>query len=158
MADLVTQAQPATDRLLTLDENQLYGELAVRLQEIKRDPTASANFDLKVDPKLEAMGALQDIRDFGRRFFDRMSRQACGVMCGPDADNTNERHQLAQAFGIGKDAVAPALAALFVAHLGLAPAIAAVLAALAIKVFFKPAYDAMCDVWKDKLKEEKDDA
>lgn len=153
MADLATEAQPATDRLLTLNEDELYRELAARLQEIKRDPSASANFDLNVDPRLEAMGLGQDIQDFGRRFFDRMSRQACAVMCGTDTENTNERHQLAEAFGIGKDAVAPALAALLVAHVGLAPAVAAVVAVLAIRVFFRPAYDSMCDVWKDKLKE-----
>lgn len=152
MADLVAQAQPATERLLTLDDDALYAELAVRLQAIKQDPTASADFDLTVNQSsVEAMGAWDNLTDFGRRFFDRMSKQAYALMCGADADDSNERQQLTEAFGIGKDAVAPALAALLVAQLGLASAIAAVLAAIAIRLFFKPAYEAMCEVWHDKL-------
>jgi hypothetical protein len=55
------------------------------------------------------------------------------------------------AFGIGGEAVATALAAVMVTSLGLAPAVAAVVAALAIKLFFRPAHGAMCDVWKGKL-------
>jgi len=152
MLDPVAQAQPATEKLLSLDETALYGELAVRLQQIKRDPAASAEFDLTVDKATtEAMGPFDSLVNFGRCFFNRVSRQAYALMCGADAENTNERHQLAEAFGLGKEAVAPALAVLLVAHLGLAPAIAAVLAAIAIKLFFKPAYEAMCEVWQENL-------
>jgi hypothetical protein len=46
------------------------------------------------------------------------------------------------------------VASLLVAQLGLAPAIAAVVAALIIKHVFSNALGAMCDVWKDKLPEE----
>ncbi|MFL6275320.1 MAG: hypothetical protein ACJ74G_08905 [Blastocatellia bacterium] len=151
MANLVDHARPATERLLTLDDDQLYAELAMRMQEIRRDPALSADFNLAVESPVESMGALADLADFGRRFFNRVSRQAYALMCGDDAEDSNERHQLTQAFGLGKDAVAPALAALIVAHLGFAPAIAAVIAALAVKLFFKPAYEAMCEVWKEKL-------
>jgi hypothetical protein len=150
MADLVDRARPATERLLSLDDNQLYAELAVRMQEIRRDPASSADFNLAPKSPVESMG-FEDLADFGRRFFNRVSRQAYALMCGDDAEDSNERNQLTQAFGLGKDAVAPALAALFVAHLGFAPAIAAVIAALAVRLFFKPAYEAMCEVWKEKL-------
>ena len=56
-----------------------------------------------------------------------------------------------KAFSLGKSEVAAALAALLVSQLAIAPAIAAVVAAIAIKLFFAPAHDSMCDVWKGKL-------
>jgi hypothetical protein len=41
-----------------------------------------------------------------------------------------------------------------VAQLGIAPILAAAVAALIIRLFFKPAYQEMCVIWKKKLPSE----
>lgn len=152
MEDLAAKAQPAVDKLMQFDEAKLYAELGKRLKAIQREPSASADFDLEImATNVEALGPWQDLNDFGKRFFDRFNRQAYELVCGADSENTKERQSLLQAFGFGADAVAATLAALLVAHLAIAPAIAAVCATLAIKLFFKPGHAAMCDVWKEKL-------
>jgi hypothetical protein len=58
---------------------------------------------------------------------------------------------VASAFGLGKEDIGAAIAALLVAHLALAPASAAVVAVLIVKLFFRPAVDAMCQVWSENL-------
>jgi len=152
MDDHEAQAQPAVERLLSADTDALYLELGKRLQGIRRDPAASGNFDMDAQSPIEGMGPDQ-LRGFGRRFFDRMSRQLYELICGADAQDSAERENLASAFGLGRDAVAPSLALLFVGHLGLAPAIATVIAVLVVKLFFRPGYDAMCEIWKNNLTE-----
>jgi hypothetical protein len=155
MRDLESQAQPALEKLLERDERNLYAELGMRLEAIKQDPSISGNFDLDAQG-YEAFGVPKVIRDFGQQFFERMSVQAYALVCGSNAEHSQEREKLISAFGIGKEAVAPALAALMVSSLGLAPALAAVLAALVIKLFFKPGHAAMCEVWKARLPQAKE--
>jgi hypothetical protein len=150
MADIETQARSATDKLLPADVGALYVELGKRLREVRRNPGSSSAFDMTAESALETMGGDQ-LREFGRQFFNRMNKQAYALMCGADSQNSSERDSLLKAFGFGKDAVAPALTALLVVQLGLAPAIATVLAVLAVKLFFEPGYDAMCDAWKKGL-------
>ncbi len=151
MSDLATMARPALDDLLKQpDETKLYAELTNRVYAIRANPSLGGSFAPEY-PHVEDYGAKEDLEAFGKRFFDRLSAQAYELMCGSDAENTQERKKLVDAFGIGKQAVAPALAALLVTYLGLAPAIAAVVAAIAITLFFQSAYGAMCDIWKTKL-------
>src|SRR5262245_20427946 len=132
MADLESLARPATEKLLQVKQtDQLYLEIGKRLQEIRRDPTIAGDFDLTPRPGVEGLGAGQ-LSELGREYFRRVNAQAYGLVCGADAPNTAERESLLKKFGLGKEAVAPALAALLVAHLAFAPAIAAVIAAIAV--------------------------
>lgn len=153
MADLATEARPAVDALLKNDEDELYLALGSRLRAIQQEPSLSGTFAPDIPAGLEALGAVDDIKDFGRRFFKRVNSQAYQLICGTGAENTEERERVIDAFGIGEEAVAPAIAALLVVHLGLAPAVAAVVAALIIRLFFRNAFAAMCEVWQEKLPE-----
>ncbi len=150
MIDLATQAQPAVDKLLPSDDDVLFVELANRVQAMQHNPAIGGTFDPNL-PVLESLGVVDDLKDFGQRFFDRLSKEAYNLVCGAEAEHTEERQNLIAAFGLGKEAVAATLAATLVGYLGLAPAVAAVVAALAIRLFFRPAYGATCDVWKEKL-------
>jgi len=152
MTDLAIQAQPTVERLLSYDEDKLYAELGKRLKAIQLDPSASGNFDLEVTgTEVQSLGPYQDLKEFGVRFFSRFNIQAYELVCGSDSDNPKDRQKLMEAFGFGADAVAATLTALLVANLAIAPAVAAVCATLAIKLFFKPGHAAMCDVWQTKL-------
>lgn len=153
MTALMDEARLGLDALKTDDEDQLYMELGRRLQAMQIDPSLSGSFapDLPVADVsfgIDGEAAMADLKSFGQGFFTRVNVQAYQLVCGGGADNTQDRKQVLDAFGVGKEAVAPAIAALLVAQLGIAPAIAAVVAMLIIRLFFRPAYEAMCEVWK----------
>jgi hypothetical protein len=151
MADLASQAQAAVDTLAAKTDDELYVELGKRLAMNRTDPKKVAEFQPQIPPEFETLGMVADLKALGRNYFSRVNKGAYELMCGSDADDTRERKKLVEAFGIGKEAVAAALAALLVAYLGIAPALAAVVAALVLRLFFRPAYDATCDLWKSKL-------
>ncbi len=151
MDDITAQARRATDQLLESDEDRLYAELGRRLQTMRSDPAISSSFTPPASRGLESLAAIDDLHSFGQRFFTRFGGQAYELMCGAGAEESEDRQKLLEAFGSGKEAVAPALATLLVSQLGLAPTIASVVASLAVKLFFRPGYGAMCAAWKSKL-------
>jgi hypothetical protein len=155
MADLTTLAQPAVEELEDKEEDQLYAEIGRRLRMIQLDPKTAADFqpppDIRQKVEIETLGMVDDMSKIGRRFFDRVNVQAYDLVCGSNPDDLSERQSLLNALGLGKDAAGPVLAALLVSHLALAPIIASVVAALAIRLFFNPVHQQMCDVWKSKL-------
>ena len=97
------------------------------------------------------MGPLDDVREYGRRLARRWNREAYSLVCGADADDAGDRQELLASFGMGETAAAAALCSLFVAQLGMAPALATVLAVIILKHFFRPAYQEFCGLWKEKL-------
>jgi hypothetical protein len=153
MNDIVLQVRPATDQLMREDEDKLYLELGRRLRAMQQVPSLGGSFSPSIDTGLEPLGPAEDLEKFAHRFFDRINIQAYNLVCGKEAEDTEERQRVIDAFDIGKDAVAAAVAGLLIIQIGMAPAIAPVVAAIIIRLFFKPALGAMCDVWKEKLPE-----
>ena len=89
-------------------------------------------------------------RDFGRRFFERLMPDAYKLMCG--AEDEEERQEDRRCLlSLGREEVGAVIAGLLVANLAMAPAAATVVAALVLRLFFKPAYGAMCEVWRTRL-------
>lgn len=150
MPDLTPKATAATASLLAQNDDDLYAELAIRLRTMRREPESAGQMSPIPSLTAEAM-SVEDLQKFGRRFFERVNRQAFELMCGSGDADVKEREGILKAFGVGKEAVAPALAALLIAQLGLAPMIAPVVAVLAVRLFFKPGYDAMCEVWGESF-------
>ena len=153
MSDLIKQAESAAEKLLKADENQLYEQLGIRAKAIAEDPMKGSSFEPQVTYDQAQMGLKEDVLNFGKRLFRRWNVQAYGLICGSDAEDEKDRGALVSVFGISDVAVAAALSGLLVTHLGLAPALAAVIAALAIKRFFRPAYEEFCELWKKNLPE-----
>jgi uncharacterized membrane protein YdfJ with MMPL/SSD domain len=151
MADMRNQAQPALEKLLQSDPDQLYAELGLRQKAIQVDPQQAAMFETTATYDAAFAGPLDVLKDFGRKFFNRFSKDAYALVCGTDQQNSEERKKIVEAFGGGQVAVASALTAALMSWFGWAPAIAAVIAALIVKLFFKNAHTAMCDVWKQRL-------
>lgn len=151
MSDLADQAKPAVTKLLESDPEQLFEELGIRATAVGKDPALAGSFDPTVTYDAALLGPMDDLRHFGKKFFERWSAQSYNLVCGGGLEDQNERKRLLDAFGLGRDSVAAFLAALLVVHLGLAPALAAVVAALVLRLFFRPGYEAMCAVWKEKL-------
>lgn len=153
MSKLSLQAESAAEKLLMADENQLYEQLGIRAKAIAEDPTLCGSFEPEVTYDKAQMGFMEDVREFGKRLFKRWNVEAHKLICGSDPNEQGDREKLVKAVGLGEVSVAGALSALLVTHLGLAPAIAAVVSALAIKRFFRPAYDEFCQTWEKSLNE-----
>jgi hypothetical protein len=148
MPDLTQQAQPAVEKLLKADESQLYEQLGIRAKAMAQDPAKSGSFEPQVTYEAAQMGLKEDVKDLGQRMFKLWNVQAYQVVCSTQVQDQQARNDMLNAFGVNETAVAAVLASLLVAQLGLAPAIAAVVAALVIKLFFRPAYEEFCGAWK----------
>jgi hypothetical protein len=151
MPELDELALPAAKQLLQSDEDQLYEELGIRQKAILRDPGLAGSFSPEASYNAVLMGPMDDLRNFGKLFFSRLNRDCYDLICGGQQADAKEREKVAKAFGLGKTEVAAAIAGVIVAHFAIAPAIAAVVAALVVKLFFRNAQEAMCQVWKQKL-------
>lgn len=149
--DLIKEAEPAVSKLLKADEDQLYEQLGIRAKAVAADPTVGSSFDPSVTYDQAEMGLKEDVREFGQRLFRRWEVEAYKLICGSDYEDQQDRKELVNSFGVSDVAVAAALSALLVTHLGLVPALAAVIAALVVKHFFRPAYEEFCQVWNKKL-------
>jgi hypothetical protein len=144
----VEQARSAVSDLLEADEDQLYEQLGIRAQALASAPQLAGEFAPAVTYDAVVMGPLDAVRDFGKRLFQRWQREAYNLMC---AEDDADRTELLNAIGVSEAAAAAALAGLIVTYLGIAPVIAAVVAAIVIKRFFRPAYEEFCAVWQEKL-------
>jgi len=154
MSQLAQQAQPAVEKLLQAEENQLYEQLGILAKAMAEDPTKGSSFAPEVTYDQAQMGLKEDVREFGERLFRRLNKEAYKLMCGSDPDDQQARKGLLDAFGVSDVAVAAALSGLIVTQLGVAPAIAAVVAALIVKRFFRPTYEELCALWKKHLPKE----
>jgi hypothetical protein len=148
MSTLSTQAESAVKTLLKADENQLYEQLGLRAKAIEQDPSKAGSFDPSVVYDQAEMGLKEDILELGQRLFRRWNAEAYQLVCGSDAKDTKDRKNLTKAIGVSDVAVAAVLSGMLVTNFGLAPAIAAVVAALVVKRFCRPAYEEFCQVWK----------
>lgn len=148
MANFEELARPAVAELSERGEDELYQELALRVKGMFEEPSVAGELQPSVPYSPELLGPLDDLQDFGRRFFARFLPEAYKLACGEDAQ---ERKKIEDAFGISPEAVGAAIAGILVAQFAIAPAAAAVIGALILRLFFRPAYQAMCDVWKEKL-------
>lgn len=153
MADLLKEAERAVEKLLEGEDEQLYEQLGIRAKAIAEDPKCGGVFEPDVAYDGVQMGLMEDVREFGRRIFQRWNAEAYKLVCGSDPNDKEDREEVLKAFGVGDVAAGAALATLLVTHLGLAPALAAVISALVVKRFFQPAHEEFCEVWKKNVRE-----
>lgn len=147
--------------LSNLNEEELEARLGMRAQtigdDLKRGNTRSASVDsLEIDTAVPR-GVLDDALAAGQRLFNWISPAAYNLLCTPlggdSADETMKElvklldedleKNIAKAAGM--------LAPFLVSSLGLAPAIAAVVATLIIKRTSKQGGKLICDNWKNTL-------
>lgn len=151
MNDARNEAERAVAPLLTADEEELFAELGIRARGLVEDPSQAGSFDPDVTYSEAEMGVLDAVRAFGRRLFNRWNSELHSLLCGSDPDYTADREQIANALGVGETAVAAALVTVLVGSLGLAPALATVIAAIIVRRFFKPTLEEFCQTWSRAL-------
>lgn len=147
MADLMEEALQAVQELEDSDDEELFRQLGLRVKAIERDPSVAGQF---APPRalLEPRGiALGDVIDVGRKAFARLSKSGYGFLCSGGSVQGSHFDALVATLGTNRMAVTAGLATLLVAQVGLAPAIAGVVAALAIGKAAPASLQGICSVW-----------
>ena len=148
----VNMAAPAMKKLLKSDEDQLFEQLGMRMKTMTLNPSSAGTFDMKVKYDGATMGLKEDIQELGRKIFKRWNAETHDLVCGKDAADSEDRGKLLEALGLGPEAVAAFIAGLLITNFALAPALAAVIAAIIIKRYFSPAFQEFCSAWTNGLK------
>ena len=151
MSNLSTQAESVIEKWMEAEEDQLYEEIGIRAKAIVENLSVCSSFDPMVTYDQNMMGPMDSIREFGKRLFKRWEVSAYKLICGSKQEDQADRKELLDAFGANETKVAAVMAALLVSNFGLAAPIAAIVATLVIKHFFRPAYEEFCKGWKEKL-------
>ncbi|GEM_PF-1530503 len=155
MSEVAKQAREAAPRLLEQETDQLYVELGLVAKSLAEAPTRAGYADLAVRltavPAFGDRGAGDMMADFGRGLFKRIELAAYELVCASDDVSVEEREELLEAFGGGTAAVVGALATILVSYLGLSVAVAALVAAILVKLFVKPAYEEFCKAWTESM-------
>lgn len=151
---MVTQTELSTDaaeKLLKYEPDELVRLLGVRQAAIEKDPGIQGSFE--PDVRREDYD-WADVVAVGRRIWDRLHIQAYSLVCGTDEASKEWRERIIGALGVGVAGAVVVLTNALVS-IGIAAALAGVLAALIIKHFFIPAardgYQTACKLWKEEL-------
>jgi hypothetical protein len=155
------QALPELSQLLDASEETLYAALVARTDEtIKGSPVPVGDNETNLrDGYSNPFGRLLDAdiltRDtetlsLGRRLFRRWNLVLHDFACNPSKSDTDLRDRLMNAI-TDKTSGGVAIVAAVLASLGVGPAVAAILAALAIKLILVPAADEVCKAWSASI-------
>lgn len=126
--------------LLEYEPDLLFAELEIRRREIADDPALAADFAPAGARRSVVVAPLDELRDAGRALFASASPGAHRLVCGGGKD-------VAPRAGGGRAAFAAALADALAASGASPPALAAVVAALAARLFVDDAGEVMCAAW-----------
>ena len=137
--------------LLRLDVEELFVELGARTEAV------ACNFALAQDFTMELAAAAGDsetrgvFREFGKKYLDRVNQNLFEFLCGNGERDAQDRKTLLGILGGGKATFAAVLAAILVSSLSMMPPVAAVVAAITVRLFINDAGGIACDMWKARL-------
>jgi hypothetical protein len=144
------QAQGSLHVLLRLENKEdLYVLLGQRVQAATRGATDTASFDMPFDP--DNFQRSSSLRELGHRIFRRWSRTLHEFVCNPTSADKDIRDRLWTAITSKESSLVALTAGVLVATFGVSPAVAAVVAALLVRVVFNPATDEVCRYWSEQL-------
>ena len=135
------------DALSRLGNADLFEALALKVQEAATTSASIATFDAKFDSDLLTRGPMAEV---GKRIFQRWSRTLHDFVCKPNSEDAGLRDKLIKSL-TGKDGGMAVLAGILVATFGASPAVAALLAALFVRLFAQPAAEEICKAWDEQL-------
>ena len=145
------EAEPVLRKLLGADENTLLEQLGIRARAYESRSPQVMQLEANIAHDVAVMGPMDELRKIGSRLLARWSRELFKVMCGDAKDDAKDRESLLKAVGLGDVAVAGAITA-FLGSLGVAPALAVVIAALLVKRIIGPGAQTVCEYWAEQLK------
>jgi hypothetical protein len=154
----MAEIEVLVESLWELDEDQLAAQIGDRAQAIGDDAAGlgtrgidPASLD-SIDVNVAARASI-DLRllESGQRLFDRVNPLVYELMCQPLGNDPQTQKILDEAIGQNYTKAAGMLAPVLISGLGLAPAIATLLATLIIKKIANYTATEICDTWKQNL-------
>ena len=145
MSGSMDEALRAVEELEDADDDELYRQLGLRIKAMERDPSIAGQY---APPRalLEPMGiTLGDVVGLGRQAFGRLSKAGYELLCSGGQGGRFDA--FVETLGTNRMAITAGLATLLVAHIGFAPAIAGVVAALAIGKIAPASVEGVCTAW-----------
>jgi hypothetical protein len=149
MSPLMDEALSAVEGLQDADDDELFRQLGLRMRAMERDPKLAGHFAPPA-AALEPMGmTLGDIITAGRHAFATLSKASYALLCSSGSAG-GRFDAFVDTLGTNRMAITAALATVLVAQIGIAPAIAGVVATLAIGKAAPASMEIMCTMWAGK--------
>lgn len=144
--------------LWELDEEQLAVQIGDRAQAIEDDAAGlgtrgidPASLD-SIDVNVAARASIDPrLLQAGQRLFDRVNPLVYDLMCKPLLNDPQTQKILDEAIDQNYTKAAGMLAPILISGVGLAPAVATLVATLIIKKIANYSATAICDTWKQNL-------
>ncbi|MEG4589384.1 hypothetical protein QUA54_29835 [Microcoleus sp. MOSTC5] len=154
----MAEIEVIVESLWELDEDQLAAQIGDRAQAIGDDAAGlgsrgidPASLD-SIDVNVAARASIDlKLLEAGQRLFDRVNPLVYELMCKPLGNDPQTQKILDEAIGQNYTKAAGMLTPVLISGLGLAPAIATLLATLIIKKIANYSATAICDNWKQNL-------
>ena len=148
----MTEITNLVEQVTDVDENKLEGYLGLYVQQQGEDWLKDESLD-EIDSDMMEVGARAGgVVEFGKRFAEKFNAEAYDLLCGnPFGDDGESLEKLENALEQGTNQAAGLLAPILIANLGLAPAVAAIIATLVVKKLAKVTGDTICEMWKESL-------
>jgi len=144
-------------QLLELDEESLEAQLGLQIQEMDSDVRGGSQ-GLTIDSiDLDAAARAPispEVLATGQQLLKRLSAGLYDLMCNPLGSDSEAQNVLDEVINQNYVKAAGMLAPLLVSGLGLAPAIATLIATLVVKKIATSSSQEICKVWKASLSPE----
>ena len=154
----MTEVEAIVASLWELDDDVLEAQLGSRAQAIKDDLAGrgARGVDLtsweSIDVNVAARASIDPrFLEAGKRVFDRVNPLTYELMCKPLGDDAETQKILDETINQNYSKAVGMLAPVLVSGLGLAPAIATLLATLIIKKVSKYLATGICETWDKNL-------
>ncbi|MEG4227309.1 hypothetical protein QUA35_15255 [Microcoleus sp. N9_B2] len=155
----MTEFEAIVESLWELDDDVLEAQLGARAQAIGDDVAggvATRGVDLtsweSIDVNVAARASIDPrFLDAGRQLFDRVNPLVYQLMCKPIGDDAETQKILDETINQNYTKAAGMLAPVLVSGVGLAPAVATLLATLIIKKISKYLATGICETWDKSL-------
>ena len=143
------------ENLAKLDEETLQAQLGMQAQTLEENLTRGASREstnLKMMPVPKGLESNKFI-ELGQNLFKRLNGEAYDLLCGNDpfADGGKTMKKIEDAYDQSSTKAAGVLAPILVTNLGLAPAIAAIVATLIVQKIAKAAGETICSMWQESV-------
>lgn len=133
--------------------DELYQLLGYQMDLLEKHPGETATFTPRLIRHEETDAEKETVwQDIGKRIFQRWNVSAYKLICGSEKENQEARDEIADLF-TSKYTLISGLAVLLTSQFGVVPAVATVIATIAIKFILDPAMEEVCISWKACLPE-----